>query len=212
MIGLCTRRKVCVKIVSTLFICLVLTLARGGGSLTEVYAISDIVENTSQPTGIAASSMVEISLVFQRQSGKSSNQFAVWIEDASGAHIKTLGVTRWTAEGGWKVWEVLLPEWKGAARPQQMSPDTLDAISGATPLSGVLSYTWDCKNENGEIVPEGEYRYLVEGNLRWANRVLYTGKIVIGGSVQQSKAIGEYFSDYIDERTMITMVVVTYYP
>jgi hypothetical protein len=155
---------------------------------------------------------LEISFLFQRQLGMSSNQFAVWIEDAYGAHIKTLCVTRWTAERGWKIWPVLLPEWKDVAQPQNMSPDTIDAFSGATPLTGVLSYTWDFKNDNEKIVPPGAYRYFVEGNLRWDSRVLYTGKVIIGGSAQQSKGKCEFFGDDEAERVMITQVIVKYHP
>jgi len=200
------------KKVLALLLCLVFTFACGGGSRTEVNQTSVNADDVLKQSGIKNSPIVDVSFVFHRQYGMSSNQFAVWIENANGSHIKTLYTTRWTADGGWKIWDVLLPDWKNAAQPQKKSPKAIDAVSGATPSTGILSYTWNCKNENGEIVPAGEYQYFVEGNLRWANRVLYTGKIIIGGSAQQSEGKSEYFSDYIDERIMITNVIVKYYP
>lgn len=195
-----------------LLIALVFLFGCGRGIVDEINSTSPEVDFVSKRSEMGKSPIVEVSIVFQRQLGMSSNQFAVWIEDAFGSHVKTLYTTRWTAEGGWKIWEVLLPEWKKAAQPQKMSPETINAISGATPLSGTFSYSWNCRDENDIIVPAGEYRYIVEGNLRWASRVLYTGKIGIGGNAQQSQGRSEYFGDDEHEREMITRVTVKYHP
>lgn len=37
-----------------------------------------------------------------------------------------------------------------------------DAVSGATPLSGTLCYTWNVIDEQGEPVPAGTYRVFLE--------------------------------------------------
>jgi hypothetical protein len=200
------------KTVLALLFCLVVAFACVSGSRTEADQRPVKADNFLKNSRTENTPKLEVSFIFHRQSGMSSNQFAVWIENAYGSHIKTLYTTRWTAEGGWKIWDVLLPDWKNAAQLKKMSPKAIDTISGATPPTGVLIYRWNCKTENGETVPAGEYRYFIEGNLRWANRVLYTGKIIIGDSAQQSKGKCEYFSDYIDERNMITKVMVKYYP
>ena len=58
----------------------------------------------------------------------------------------------------------------------------VDAIAGATPSGGEnLAYLWDLTYQNGDAVPLGEYRFFVEGTLRWKNYVLYSGIINIGG-------------------------------
>ena len=200
------------KKVVTLLLCLVPLIGcdRGGG--TTAFPTSFVVDDVSLASGDKNAAKVVISFAFEKQQGMSSNQFAVWIEDAYGAHIKTLCVTRWTAELGWKIWPVLLPDWRKTAQPQNLSPEEIDAFSGATPLTGNFSCTWDCKDNNGRIVPPGEYRYFVEGNLRWASRVLYTGKITIGGPDQQSRGLCDYFGDDEAERVMIREVIVKYDP
>ncbi|MCL2496076.1 MAG: hypothetical protein FWF04_01495, partial [Clostridiales bacterium] len=42
-----------------------------------------------------------------------------------------------------------------------------------------LSYAWDLSDINGVAVAPGEYKFFVEGTLRWKNRVLYSGVIAI---------------------------------
>jgi len=44
---------------------------------------------------------VEISFQFSWQSGYATNQFAVWVEDASGNVVKTLDATSYAATGDW---------------------------------------------------------------------------------------------------------------
>ena len=43
-----------------------------------------------------------ISFDYAKQSGYAANQFAVWVEDANGALIKTLYATRFTVKGGYQ--------------------------------------------------------------------------------------------------------------
>jgi len=159
----------------------------------------------------ANSPKVEIMFVYQRQKGKASNQFAVWIEDAAGKFIKTLYATRFTARGGWKRRPDSLPLWV-KAQFFQYATDDVDAFTGATPLGGNLTYVWDCKNDRGMAVPPGDYRYLVEANLRWDNRVLYRGTIQIGDATHQSQATSAFSGGNAPEREMITHVTATYYP
>jgi hypothetical protein len=162
-------------------------------------------------TNAALSPRVEIAFVYQRQSGKASNQFAVWIEDPAGKLVKTLYATRFTARGGWQRRPDSLPLWV-KAQFFQYATDDADAFTGATPLGGNLTYVWDCKDDRGLAVPPGEYRYLVEANLRWDNRVLYRGTIQIGTSAHQSQATSAFSGGNAPERGMITHVTATYYP
>ena len=65
---------------------------------------------------------------------------------------------------------------------------------------------------NGNRLPAGTYRYVVEGNLRWDNRVVYSDEIELGGPLQTSRPQPEYSGDAEQERGMITNVVATYTP
>ena len=54
---------------------------------------------------------VEISFIYEKISGSASNQFAIWIEDMGGNHIRTLYATKWTARGGYKSRPDSIPIW-----------------------------------------------------------------------------------------------------
>lgn len=155
---------------------------------------------------------LEIAFDYQRQSGIASNQFAIWIEDASGAYVKTLYATRFTAIGGWQKRPACLPEWVAAAQPDTLSSHEVDGITGATPSGGRLHYVWGGRDQNGNRLFAGTYRYVVEGNLRWDNRVVYSDEIELGGPLQTSRPQPEYSGDAEQERGMITNVVATYTP
>lgn len=133
---------------------------------------------------------VSISFDFTRQSGYASNQFAVWIEDTDGQYIKTLYATRYTAMGGYKNRPDSIPGWVEKSGLADM--ENVDAVSGATPQSGALTYTWDGTDAAGNAIPVGTYRFLVEGSLRWKNRVLYTGEIAIGDDAAFAEAEAQF--------------------
>ena len=122
------------------------------------------------------SDYVTITFDFEKQSGYASNQFAVWIEDADGNLMKTLYVTHFTADGGYKNRPDSIPLWVAKANPADN-----DIIAGATPKSGALAYIWDYTDANGNAVPDGDYTFCVEGSLRWKNSVIYSGVITVGG-------------------------------
>lgn len=126
---------------------------------------------------LAAQTAVDVSFVFTRQTGAASNQYAVWIEDAGGAVVKTLYATQYTARGGWKVRAQSIPLWVKKAGIASMSKIAVDAITAATPRAGTVAYTWDGTDSTGKKAPHGEYRVLIEGSLRWGGRVVYTAVI-----------------------------------
>jgi hypothetical protein len=190
--------------ISTIRVAMLISLAINASSVTAG-------QDATNPAA-ALSPRVEIVFAYQRQQGKASNQFAVWIEDASGKFIKTLYATRFTASGGWKRRPQSLPVWVNASQLIKRDSNEVDAITGATPLGGKLAYVWDCKNDEGLAVPPGEYRYLVEANLRWTSMVLYRGTIRIGESTQHSLATSGFSGGNAQEREMITQVAATYYP
>jgi len=135
----------------------------------------------SQPDNIAKGEVV-VTFNYEKQSGWASNQFAVWIEDINGNYIKTLYVTDWTANGGYNTRPDSIPVWVEKSAVSSAQNSDIDAVSGATPrASGTHSYTWDLTDVNGDFVKPGEYKFFVEGTLRWKNQVMHSGVIDISG-------------------------------
>jgi len=157
----------------------------------------------------AQSNRVQVNFNFARQRGFSSNQFAVWIEDAQGRFVKTLYITRFTAAGGWQKREQSLPQWVRQANPAGMNKTQIDAITGPTPQSGPLHYYWDGTDSTGRTVSIGEYRVIVEGTLRNENRVLYTAAFKLGERGQTTAQV-QYFGSNTADRGMLGPVTVTW--
>jgi len=79
------------------------------------------------------------------------NIVAVWIEDGAGSFVKTIG--RWSGSR-----TVHLVDWIAAS-----GQDT-DAVSGATRSNHQVELlaSWDLKDRQGAIVPDGDYQIRVE--------------------------------------------------
>jgi len=160
---------------------------------------------------------VEISFVFNRQIGLSSNQYAVWIEDSSGSFVKTLYATRFTASGGWARRPQSIPLWVQKSALSGQDKKDVDATSGATPHTGTVNYRWDGRGTNG-LPLTGEYRVFLEATLRGDTRVLYSAAFTLGGQADGLQPLGAieaevksaYFGDRTDERRMIESVRVVY--
>ena len=135
-------------------------------------------ENQEAP-GVLSGELV-ITFEYVKQSGSASNQHAVWIEDINGNVVRSLFASRWTAEGGYKARPDSIALWVERAGLADMTEEEVDAVSGATPGSGLQSYIWDLTDDSGAIVPPGDYNFFVEGTLRWKNFVLYSGAITLG--------------------------------
>ena len=146
--------------------------------------------------------IITISFDYEKQKGYASNQFAVWIENEEGQLVKTLFVTDFTAKGGFEKRPDAIPVWVLRSGVAQKS--VADAVSGATPKSGSVSYVWDLTDESGARVPDGTYTFLVEGTLRWKNQVLFTGTITIGGEAVTTDAAAEYTYAASDEQAALT--------
>ena len=183
-------------------------------------------QNPAPPTGSQTqnetSGEVIITFNFEKQSGRASNQFAVWIEDTGGNHVKTLYATHFTAGGGYKDRPDSIPTWVEKSGLATMTKSEVDAISGATPKVGTLTYSWDLTDANGDTVSLGDYMFFIEGSLRWKNRVLYSGMISVGDSPVTVQAESEFFyeasdsqpalSDDSPETEMIGAVTASYKP
>ncbi len=162
--------------------------------------------------GKKISPSVEISFPYVRQDGIASNQFAVWVENANGQFIKTLYVTSYTGKGGYAVRKDCVPTWVKRSKAVHTPRTELDAVSGATPASGTLTYIWDCKGKDGGNVAPGKYKIFVEGTLRWKSRVLYTASITVGKNADSARAQPQYSVKSDSHSNMLGTVLVTYRP
>ena len=163
--------------------------------------------------GKAASPSVKVTFSYVRQTGRASNQFAVWVEDAKGKFIKTLYVTNYTGQGGFRIRKDCVPTWVRRSGAAEAAKADLDAVSGATPATGTMIYTWNCTDADGKAVPPGKYRIFVEGTLRWKSRVLYTANLTLGGKKPLTvRALPQYSAKSDNHGNMLGMVAVTYTP
>lgn len=138
---------------------------------------------------------VEISFYFHHQPRMASNQFAIWIEDAGGSYVATVFATSYTARGGYKQRSLSLPGWREASDWDRAGQSYVDAVSGATPVSGRYKAVWDCLDQQGRQVEPGRYIYKLEGNIFWENMVTWTGEIIISDTPDQSEARALYNPD-----------------
>jgi hypothetical protein len=145
----------------------------------------------------------EITFSFTRLSGRATNQFAVWIEDAQGKYIQTLYATRYTANGGWKQRETSIPVWVKKSGLSDMTKSQIDAFTGATPRAGTLTYTWNGTDSKGAVVPAGEYIIYLEGTLRWENQVICRAPFRLGQGAATPQVSIEYKGDSTEDRAMI---------
>jgi len=155
-------------------------------------------------TGAAAQqAAAELSFSFIRQSGFASNQFAVWVEDSQGVHIKTLYATRFTADGGWKRRPTSIPLWVKQSSLSSMTKSQVDALTGATPKSGTLTYRWDGADSRAAPLPAGDYVLILEGTLRGDNQVIYRAPLRLGQGPAAAEVSVEYIGKTGSESAMI---------
>jgi hypothetical protein len=168
-----------------------------------LFAALIVTSAAAQPTAAA-----ELSFSFTRQSGSASNQFAVWIEDPQGRHVKTLYATRYTANGGWQRRETSIPLWVKQSGLANMDRAQIDSLTGATPRNGTLTYRWDGTDSRNTALPPGDYVIYLEGTLRWQNQVLYRATIRLGQGPATPAVTTEYTGTPGAEQGMISAVVV----
>lgn len=132
------------------------------------------------PAPAASPGLVRVDFAFTRRSGHAGNQFAVWVEDAAGRHVRSLRATSFTAEGGWNRRPMSLPAWRAAAGWDRASEELVRAVSRPAPESGPQTVFWDGLDAAGAPAAPGVYRVRVEGNLLWENRVLLAADVAVG--------------------------------
>jgi hypothetical protein len=171
-----------------------------------IFLLSIIVLTCTGAQQKTSQAAAELSFSYTRLSGSASNQFAVWVEDSQGRFIKTLYATKYTANGGWKRRETSIPVWVKKSGLSNLTNTQIDAITGATPRTGALTYTWDGTDSSGAAVPAGNYILFLEGTLRWENQVLYRAPIRLGNDAAAAEVTVEYTGDAGADRSMIADV------
>ena len=141
----------------------------------------------------AQAGRVTITYRLERIGKTASNQLAVWIEDASGRHVRTLFATDFTArKRGFLKRMQSIPTWVKTSGIAAWTQAEIDAVSGATQKPGQITLEWDCTDAQGKRVSDGVYVYRIEGNLQWGNTVLWTGRITVGNQPDASEAQAAY--------------------
>ena len=97
---------------------------------------------------------------------------AVWIEDADGKAVKTLGV--WGHER--KYLKDLSDWWKFA----KDDDDLIKSSTKATRAPGKYTLVWDGTNDKGKALPPGTYSVHIEVHREHGNHIHQTGKIECG--------------------------------
>jgi tetratricopeptide (TPR) repeat protein len=124
-------------------------------------------------------------------------QIAIWIEDASEKHVKTVYVSGFA--GNVKGKQVTLPVWAATSNFAGA-----DAVTGASIDVGHYIYTWDCKDLDGKLVKPGKYTAKVEV-MHWPSMKyqLAEAAFTIGKKEESVR---------VEEGDCIPSLVVTYYP
>ena len=160
---------------------------------------------------------LEISFNYTKQTGPGSNQYAVWIENASGEVVKTLFVTEFTSKGrsrdgskparGYTYRTSCMPTWVKHADAENLTDEQMDAFTGATPAQGgVQTFTWDFTDQAGNAVPKGTYRFYVEATYNGPSVVTYTGTVSSGQKAGDLEVEMSYIEESEDRKDMISDV------
>jgi hypothetical protein len=160
---------------------------------------------------------LEISFNYTKQAGPGSNQYAVWIENASGQVVKTLFVTEFTSKGrsrdgskparGYTYRTSCAPTWVKHVGAENLTDDEMDAFTGATPAqSGVQTFTWDFTDQDGKPVDKGTYRICLEATYNGNSVVTYTGTVASGQKAGDIELEKSYIEETEDRKDMVSDV------
>jgi hypothetical protein len=160
---------------------------------------------------------LEISFNYTKQAGPGSNQYAVWIENASGQVVKTLFVTEFTSKGrsrdgskparGYTYRTSCMPTWVTHVNAESLTDEQMDTFTGATPAqSGVQTFTWDFTDQAGKPVAKGTYRFYLEATYNGNSVVTYTGTVSSGQKSGELNVEKSYIEETEDRKDMISDV------
>jgi len=141
-----------------------------------------------------------------------SNQIAVWVEDSKGNYIDTIYVSKFTAAGGYAKRETSLPEWVKKSQVKKLTTKEIDAITGPTKQAGKITLSWNCLDKQGNKLGAGKYVCRIEGNIFWANIIMFNGEFEIGNNEFVSEPAPIYIGDDAKKDKLIENVKIIYTP
>ncbi|RYG62124.1 DUF2271 domain-containing protein [bacterium] len=108
---------------------------------------------------------------------------AVWIEDEAGNAVRTLSLWVQTRKPGPR-WIPDLKRWyrKERSRKGRDGGDLIETISVATRKPGQYSLTWNGRNDDGKLVPQGNYSVCIEAAREHGTYQLMRESVSIGSS------------------------------
>lgn len=170
-------------------------------------SITQNSSNSATQTNVVENQL-KVEFLFKRGETISSNQIALWIEDKQGNVVKTIGITRFAAEGGFSRRRDILKNWVTRAKANEMSRSQFELISSPTPSNGQNQKYWNGVNDAGNIVLDGEYTIFLEGTLYLSSNVVYSQDILIeNGKISLVGDVKTVFSEETQRnRDMITNV------
>ena len=154
------------------------TAPKAGGTTDSVAAGASAPGGPAFPTG--AQLTVSFAFTPAAGGGRVNNPYvAVWIEDPSGALVRTISLWYKASESKY-VQE--LRRWYTADRVRvaKGGADTTRTISGATRLPGTYSVTWDGKNDAGAVLAQGDYFVCIEAAREHGPYELVRESVTIG--------------------------------
>lgn len=157
-----------------------------------------------------ANSEINICFDYERQPGPGGNQWAIWVEDSEQNIVKTLFVTRFTATGGYVPRPSCTPLWVKKAQPADLSQETIDAYTGATPPSGLQTCVWDLTGADGETVSAGTYVIMLEATLLNDSEAIYKIPVTVGNKHWSVAPEPFFTSEDATNKQMIRSVSVAY--
>lgn len=159
---------------------------------------------------LAANDEVSICVTYKKQSGFSTNQFAIWVENAHGDYIKTIYVTSFTAGGGFSKRPASIPLWVSNSGIKNQAARQVDAFSGPTPKSGRLCYGWDLTDTEGNRVADGDYNILVAGTVGENDQIIYAGSITVSDMPVKINPVAKFSSKKAEKSQMLTNLEIVY--
>lgn len=101
---------------------------------------------------------------------------AIWLEDESGALVKTLFVSQELSATEFQVGEAC-PDWVKKANWERMPKPEVDAVTGPTPDVGSGMHTFDL----GALgIAPGKYRFNMQVHITDQHNLLFRGDLVAG--------------------------------
>ncbi len=125
-------------------------------------------------------------------------QTALWIEDARGAHVKTVYVSGFS--GFVKEKQVVLPVWAGHSKFEKA-----DAVTSASIDAGQYAFAWNCTDASGKKVNPGRYTVRVETSF-WPSSKYETASLPleIGKSPSKAAAAAGKLIPFFQARYLVT--------